>query len=299
MPKDTVLPTIEEEEEPPVVGFARATRLTDAFVHRLRDKLADQEYKEFKKVLYGINSRSVSIYDGMHAMVELFGAFPELLDEFRTYMPNDVVPGSNFYCYTAPSTKLFVRHGCSVSNLTQKSELEECPICLESFSFSHTLRTLGCGHSFCNPCLVDYLHARKSCVEDNAVAMTCPTCRQVTAFTSEVSTSMEKAYNALMRDHLRLQSRARLYTCPFEGCRQSLLQGELTTHMDVCTYRRYLCDQGCMGVLLRKDFHKDIGDCLRFVKGKLAAYESRTALAQGTESDKERERRGATCCAPS
>jgi hypothetical protein len=36
MHKVNVLPTIEEEEEPPVVGFARATRLTDAFVHRLR-----------------------------------------------------------------------------------------------------------------------------------------------------------------------------------------------------------------------------------------------------------------------
>ena len=173
MPKVTVLPTIAEEEEPPVVGFARATRLTDAFVHRLRDKLSDQEYKDFKKLLYGINSRSVTIYDGMHRMNELLGDFPELLDEFRTYMPNDVVPGSNFYCYTAPGTRLFVRHGCSVSNLTETSDLEECPICLEPFA--HNFRTLACGHSFCSPCMVDYLHVRKISSVDGVAATPCPT----------------------------------------------------------------------------------------------------------------------------
>ena len=293
------LSTIEEEDEEgaPVVGFSNARRLTDDFVHRLRTTLSEQEYKTFKNVLYGINSCSVNTYDGVHAMEKVLGDFPELRDEFNTYLPNEVVPGSDLYCYTAPGTRLYMRHGCSFANLTEKSDLEECPICLQPFD--RNIRTLACGHSFCNPCLLEYLQARKIPFVQCQAITPCPTCRQVTTYTPEVSAPMEKAYNTLLENHLRLQSRARLYACPFEDCHQTFLKGELTVHVDACAYRRYMCDQGCKSILRREACHKDIGDCLRFIKGKLAAYEKESARTRAPRRINTDARQKLHCCAPS
>ena len=54
----------------------------------------------------------------------------------------------------------------------QMDQRLSCPVCLERFSDP---RLLECNHSFCRRCLVDVLHKRPKCLEEDGDGMICKT----------------------------------------------------------------------------------------------------------------------------
>jgi hypothetical protein len=127
--------------------------------------------------------------------------------------------------------------------------------------FADSVRTLACAHSFCKHCFSDYLHQRGTVLVEGSANVPCPTCRQISAFTNDTISPLEKGYNTLL---LRDQDASLRYRCPFEDCPMTFLKADLQAHVDTCGYRKYICDQGCHGVLSRSALHGDFHDCLTF-----------------------------------
>ena len=80
---------------------------------------------------------------------------------------------------------------------------------------------------------------------------------------------MEKGFNTLL---LRDQAASLRYRCPFEDCPLTFLLADLQAHVDACGHRKYMCDQGCHGVLSRSALHGDFHDCLKFCQTEAIAY---------------------------
>lgn len=172
--------------------------------------------------------------------------------------------GNEWYVHTPPGHPLQFQAGVELDDLAlewgaQGCFSKLCAICWRVRFRGGHVRTLACGHSYCQACI-------DRCVRPND-EVTCPLCRRV-CFLGPTPEGLEKGYNDLL---VALQAATLEYRCPFEGCGCQVLGKDVEAHLERCPFRRFLCVHGCDKGFTRAFLHRGPVDCLAYLRAEVAS----------------------------
>lgn len=171
--------------------------------------------------------------------------------------------GNAWYVPTTVGQPVQFQAGVDLDDLALEWDAEGyfsklCAICWRVRFRPGRVRTLPCGHSYCEGCI-------GQCVRPND-EVTCPLCKRV-CFLGPAAEGLEKGYNDLL---VAYQAATLEYYCPFEGCGRRVLAKDVEAHLEGCPFRRFVCVHGCDSVFTKAFLHRGPLDCLAFLRAEVA-----------------------------
>jgi hypothetical protein len=251
-----------------------------ALLQRVKECLPPTDFAELIALFNHLQRHAQSFSDVFSRVHVLLVDYPQLWEEMKAYM----YCGTDIYIYTPPGAPMQFRPYFKLTqvalewNVPGDNFSKCCAICLNAFT--PPIRTLECKHTYCQSCLEEYLEHSGIVMEEGGgpQEVLCPYCKQTNELSATVDSAHERAHNALL---LAFQDETLLYKCPINGCRRVFARAALEEHMEVCSQRKYMCDQGCQMVLVRDQLHDSAQDCIDCLRNSMM-----TLMAQHREKDK-------------